>query len=69
MERKRYTDEQFAYCLRQAKAGTPITEICHKWAQANRRSAPGPEFAGTGVAELRELLQFARSSHRYKSVK
>jgi hypothetical protein len=27
------------------------------------------EFAGRGVAELRELLQFARSSHRYKSVK
>ena len=33
MERKRYTDEQFAYCLRQAKErGTPITEICRKWA-------------------------------------
>jgi len=28
MKRKRYTDEQIAYALRQAEAGTPVAEIC-----------------------------------------
>jgi putative transposase len=30
MKRKRYTDEQVAYALRQAEAGTPIKEVCRK---------------------------------------
>jgi len=30
MKRKRYTDEQIAYALRQAEAGTPVTETCRK---------------------------------------
>jgi len=30
MKRKRYTDEQIAFALRQAEAGTPVAEICRK---------------------------------------
>ena len=30
MKRKRYTDEQNAYALQQAEAGTPIKEVCRK---------------------------------------
>ncbi len=30
MKRKRYTDEQIAYALRQAEAGTSIKEVCRK---------------------------------------
>ena len=30
MKRKRYTDEQIAYALRQAESGTAVTEICRK---------------------------------------
>jgi len=30
MKKKRYTDEQIAYALRQAEAGTPIREVCRK---------------------------------------
>ncbi len=30
MKRKRYTDEQIAYALQQAEAGTPIKEVCRK---------------------------------------
>ena len=29
MKRKRYTDEQIAYALRQAETGTPAAGICH----------------------------------------
>jgi len=30
MKKKRYTDEQTAYALRQAGAGTPVKEVCRK---------------------------------------
>ena len=54
MKKKRYTDEQIAYALRQAEAGTPIKEVCRKLGVTEttfynwRR-----KFAGMGVAELR----------------
>lgn len=35
MKRKRYTDEQIAYALRQAEAGTPVTEICRQMGAGN----------------------------------
>ena len=30
MKRKRYTDEQIAFALRQAETGTSVEEICRK---------------------------------------
>jgi 3-(methylthio)propionyl---CoA ligase len=30
MKRKRYTDEQISYALRQAESGTPMEEICRR---------------------------------------
>jgi putative transposase len=30
MKRKRFTEEQIAYALRQAESGTPVAEICRK---------------------------------------
>ena len=30
MKRKRFTEEQISYALRQAEAGTPVAEICRK---------------------------------------
>jgi putative transposase len=30
MKRKRFTDEQIAFALRQAEAATPVEEICRK---------------------------------------
>ncbi len=30
MKRKRYTDEQIAFALRQAESGTAVEEFCHK---------------------------------------
>ena len=30
MKRKRYRDEQIAFALRQAEAGTPVEEVCRK---------------------------------------
>jgi putative transposase len=30
MKRKRYTDEQISFALRQAQSGTPVEEICRR---------------------------------------
>jgi putative transposase len=30
MKRKRYTDEQISFALRQAESGTPVEEICRR---------------------------------------
>ena len=30
MKRKRFTEEQIAYALRQAESGTPVAEVCRK---------------------------------------
>jgi putative transposase len=30
MPKKRYTEEQIAFALRQGEAGTPVREICRK---------------------------------------
>ena len=58
MKRKRYTDEQIAYALRQAEAGTPIKEVCRKLGVSEQTFYTWRrKFAGMGVAELWELRQ------------
>ena len=58
MKRKRYTEEQIAYALRQAEAGTPVTEICRKLGVSQQTFYTWKrKFSGMGVSELRELRQ------------
>ena len=67
--KKRYTDEQIAYALRQAEAGTPIREVCRKLGVSEatfynwRR-----KFAGMGVAELRELRHLRQENAKLKKL-
>lgn len=69
MKKKRYTDEQIAYALRQAEAGTPIKEVCRKLGVSEatfynwRR-----KFAGMGVAELRELRHLRQENTKLKKL-
>ena len=58
MKRKRYTEEQIAYAMRQAESGTPVTEICRKMGVSQQTFYTWKrKFAGMGVSELRELRQ------------
>jgi len=58
MKRKRYTDEQIAYALRQAESGTPVAEICRKMGVSQQTFYTWRrKFAGMGVSELRELRE------------
>ena len=69
MKRKRYTDEQIAFALRQAESGTSVEEICRKL------GVSGPtfyrwkkQFAGMGVAEIRRLKQLEEENRKLKKL-
>lgn len=69
MKRKRYSDEQIAFALRQAESGTPVEEICrrlgiseptfYRWKK---------QFAGMGVAEIRRLKQLEEENRKLKQL-
>ncbi len=67
MKRSRFTEEQVAYSLRQAEAGTPASEVCRQlgiaeatfyvWRKKN---------ANLGVTELQRLRQLECENARLK---
>ena len=67
MKKKRFTDEQIAYALRQAEAGTKVTELCRKLGVSQQTFYRWRrQFAGVGVAELRELRQLRQENRQLK---
>lgn len=65
--KKRFTEQQIAFALRQASAGTPVTEICRKM----NVSEPTfyrwkKQFADMGVSEIRHLKQLEDENRRLK---
>jgi len=69
MKKKRYTDEQIAYALRQAEAGTKVTELCREMGISQQTFYTWRrKFAGMGVAELRELRQLRQENRRLKQL-
>ena len=56
MKRKRYTDEQIAFALRQADGGRSVEEICRKLGVSEPTFYRWKkQFAGMGVVEIRRL--------------
>ena len=69
MRQSRFTEERIALALRQAEAGTPVSEICRKleitettFYRWKRR------LAGLGVSELRELRQLRDENRKLKGL-
>ncbi len=65
--KKRFTEQQIAFALRQASSGTPVTEICRKM----NVSEPTfyrwkKQFAGMGVSDIRHLKQLEDENRRLK---
>ena len=69
MKRKRFTEEQITYALRQAESGTPVAEICRKLSVTEQSFYRWKrKYQGMGVAELRRLKQLEKENRELKKL-
>ncbi len=69
MKRKRYSDEQIAFALRQAESGTAVEEICRKMGISEPTFYRWKkQFAGMGVPEIRRLKQLEDENAKLKKL-
>jgi putative transposase len=69
MRKTAFTEEQIAYTLRQAEAGTEVSEICRKLGISQQTFYRWKKkFAGMGVAELCRLRQLKDENKRLKQL-
>lgn len=67
--KKRYTNEQIAFALRQAESGTPVQEVCRKMGVTDVTFYRWKKkFAGMGVVELRRLRQLEEENRKLKNL-
>jgi putative transposase len=69
MKKKRFTEAQIAFALRQAESGTPVAEIIRKMGISEVTFYRWKKkYAGLGVTELRRLKQLEDENRRLKSL-
>ena len=69
MGRKRYTEEQIAFAIRQHESGTAIAEIIRKMGIAEQTFYRWKKkFAGMGVAEVRKLKTLEEENKKLKQL-
>lgn len=69
MPRKGFTEEQIGLALRQAEAGTAVTDICRKLAITEGTFYRWKKkYAGLGISEIRRLKQLEDENRRLKQV-
>jgi putative transposase len=67
MKRKRYSDEQIAFALRQVENGTLVEEVCRKLGVSEATFYRWKkQFAGMGVVEIRRLKQLEEENAKLK---
>jgi len=67
MRKKRFTEEQIAFALRQAEGGTSVEEICRKMGIAEQTFYRWKKkYAGLGTVEVRRLKQLEDENRRLK---
>jgi putative transposase len=63
--KKRFTEEQISFALRQAEGGTPVTEVCRKMGISEQSFYRWKrKYEGMGVAELRRLRQLEEENRK-----
>ena len=69
MKKKRYTEAQIAFALRQAESGTPVSEIVRKMGVAEATFYRWKrKFDGLGVGEVRRLKQLEEENRKLKQL-
>ncbi len=69
MKRKRYSDEQIAFALRQAESGTAVEEICRKLGVSEPTFYRWKkQYAGMGVPEIRRPKQLEDENSKLKKL-
>ena len=69
MKKKRFTEEQIAFALRQAESGTPIEEVIRKLGVSEATFYRWKKkYAGLGVAEVRRLKQLEEENKKLKQL-
>ena len=67
MPRKRFTDEQIAFALRQAESGTPVGEICRKMGVSEATFYRWKKvYGGLMPSEVRRLKQLEEENARLR---
>ena len=69
MRKKTFSEEQIALALREAEAGTPVTEVCRKLGVSEQSFYRWKrKYEGMGVAELRRLRQLEEENRKLKKL-
>jgi putative transposase len=69
MKRKRFTEEQIAFALRQAESGVAVNEVCRKMQISEQTFYRWKKkFGGMGVPEVRRLKQLDLEVRRLKQL-
>jgi len=69
MKKKRFTEQQIAFALRQAEQGTAVEEITRKLGVSEATFYRWKKkFHGMGVAELRRLRQLEDENRKLKNL-
>ena len=67
--KKRFTEEQIAFALRQAETGTSAAEVCRKMGISEATFYNWKKkYGGLGVSELRRLKQLEEENHKLKQL-